>query len=143
MTVAQLANFNRELAQAEKIAEQRKKALEDVSAEDILSFSLKRELRAVEVEGVGRVYVYEPQSVAEKNAYQKHVKYDGEFAKISLDGMVDGIIARVRNSDGKPLFEQSQRAKLFEMSAEVLATIWNALGAETVTELTSDAAAKK
>lgn len=118
-----------------------KQQLQDVSAEDIIALALKRELRSADVPGIGRVYYYSPQSIAERDAYMKHVRFNGKDARISLEGMVDGIIARVRNKDGQPLFVQSQRDLVMKFSDEVVQAIWNALSEDQA--LTEDQAAKK
>lgn len=141
MSQAQLLTFHAERAAARERAEAKRKAMEDVSAEDILSLGLKRTLVSAAIEGVGRVYYYDPPSVAEGDAYHKHIRIDGEGTmRISLEGMVDGILARLKNKDGKPLFEQSQKPKLMQMSNEVIASIWTALKAEIATQ---EAAEKK
>lgn len=123
------------------IAEARQRVVLDASADQIIALALKRELLSVEVDGVGRVYYYSPQSVAERDAYHKHVRYDGEAARISLEGMIDGIVARVRNKDGKPLFDSSQRDLLMRLSNPVIQSIWNALGNEVA--VSEEDAAKK
>lgn len=143
MSTAQLLAFDLERARAREIAEAKRKAKQDVSAEDILSLALKRELTSAEVDGVGKIYFYMPQSVAERSAYLKHVSIDpvNSVVRISVEGVVDAIIARVRNKDGKPLFDQAQRPRIMAMSSEVLGAIWNALGDERV--LSEEQAKKK
>jgi hypothetical protein len=121
--------------------QQQKEALKDVSADEIIALALKRTLVRKDVDGLGRVYVYEPQSIAERDSYHKHIRFNGTEARISLEGMVDGIIARVRNSKGDTLFLPSQRDIVMRFSNEIIQAIWNALGEEQA--LTEDEAAKK
>jgi hypothetical protein len=121
--------------------QKQKAQVQDVSAEDIIALALKRTLVPKDVEGLGRVYVYEPQSVAERDSYHKHIRFNGTEARISLEGMVDGIIARVRNSKGEQLFTTAQRDLVMRFSNEVIQSIWNALGEEQA--ITEEQAAKK
>src|SRR5690349_21734825 len=100
----------------------------DVSAADILK--LRRELVPVDVPSVGRIYVYEPVSVAERDAYQKHMRFDGNGLTVSMGGIVDGIIARVRDKAGRLLFKESDRQSLLDGSAETAMAIWGAIGAD-------------
>lgn len=106
-------------------------------------FAFKRELRAAEVEGFGRIYYYFPQSVAEKNAYQKHVRFEAGAVTVNLEGLVDGIIARVRSADGRLMFTVQDRSRLFDASADLLMSIWIALGADVAEPMSQDEAEKK
>ena len=120
----------------------------DLSAESILG-SFRRELKFADIEGLGRdgrsgrVWYYHPQSVAEKDAYHKHIRYSEEGVKISMGAMIDGIIARVRNDKGAPMFTAQHREKLLQMDASLLQRIWNALGAEVAEPLSVADAEKK
>lgn len=102
----------------------------NATAEDFLS--IKRELKSAEVKGFGLVYYYDPPSVAERDAYEKHLRLttDGRTSavSISMEGIVDGIIARLKTADSRPLFFLHHRARLMEMPAEILMAIWEAIG---------------
>lgn len=105
----------------------------DATADDF--FVWERVKKSAEIdfgEGVGTktIYFYQPQTVSERDAYSRHVirYYDGG-ASISLEGMVDGIIARVKKADSTPMFYAHHKPKLLEMPNERLVEIWNALGA--------------
>jgi hypothetical protein len=106
-------------------------------------FLLRRELRFADVENLGRVYYYHPQSVAEKNSYQKHIRFEGEAVTISLDGLVDGIIARVKTAEGKPMFFVQDRQRLMDAPAEILMDAWAKLGAEEAEPMSQSEAEKK
>lgn len=101
----------------------------DVTADTLLSF--KRELREVVVEDIGRLYVYEPMSVTEREAYQKHMRIDESGMSISMLGMVDGIMARVRNKSGLLLFSSADRARLLDLPADRIMAIWSAIGGDS------------
>lgn len=116
----------------------------DAALEDF--FSIRRELKSCDIEGLGRIYFFTPQNVTERDAYHKHVKFDGQTMTVSLAGMVDGIIARVRTREGAQRFNATHRQRLFDMPSDLLLTIWNALGEEAASALsqeTVDVAAKK
>jgi hypothetical protein len=117
---------------------------QDATAAAILSF--RRELKSADVDELGMtVYFYDPPSVAEKEAHQKHMRYDGNGLSVSLLGIVDGIIARVRNKAGKTLFTEGDRARLLELPADRIMSIWNAIGGEAgrLSQALVDAAEKK
>lgn len=144
MSNVQALNFKQELVQAEAIAAQKKLALREISADDILTF--RRELKAVAVDGLGTVHVYEPVSVAERDAYHKHMRFDGHGVTISMGGIVDGIIARLRDKSGRKLFVEGNRQRLLDMPAETLLAIWHAIGGDSAKPLSDsmvDAAEKK
>lgn len=145
MSNVQALNFKQQLAEAQAVAEQKKLALRDLSAADILSF--RRELKAVSVDGLGTFYVYEPISVAERDAFQKHTRLDPitRLLHSTMRGIVDGIIARARNKNGVLLFSEVDQARLLEMPAERLLDIWNAIGGASaeLSEAMVDAAEKK
>lgn len=101
-------------------------ANEDATAEGILS--LTRTLKSADVEGVGTVYYYDPVSLAERAASQKHIRTDGESITIGLEGVVDGLMARLKDKDGKPMFFAQHRRRLMESPADRLQAIWNAIG---------------
>lgn len=104
-------------------------SVRDVTADTLLSF--KRELREVVVEDLGRFYVYEPQSVTEREAYQKHMRIDENGVSVSMLGMVDGILARVRGKNGLLLLSSADRARLLELPAERIMAIWSAIGGDS------------
>lgn len=138
-------HLNLVAAVASHAPQQDKPAPTDVSAADILG-SIRRELKAVDVDGLGRVYVYEPVSVAEREAYQKHMRYDEHGLSAPMGGIVDGIIARVRDKAGRKLFVEGNRQRLLDMSADTLLAIWHAIGGDSAKPLSSemvDAAEKK
>ena len=93
----------------------------NATAEDFLS--IKRELKSAEVKGFGLVYYYDPPSVAERDAYEKHLRLttDGRTSSvsISMEGIVDGIIARLKTADSRQLFFLHHRTRLMEMPAEM------------------------
>lgn len=113
----------------------------DATAQAILSF--RRELKSAEVEDVGTVYFYDPPSVAEREAYHKHMRMDESGLSISLIGMVDGVIARVKTANGAPMFSHSDRERLLEIPARTLMSIWHAIGGDRGKSLTVEEAAKK
>jgi hypothetical protein len=121
MTVAQLANFQRELAQAEKIAERRRiiAAAPEIPAEQILS-GFKRELVPANVEGFGVVYYYHPLSIAEHFAVQSKLTEDGAM---TAAGMVETLIALVRSSDGAPKFNDSHFKALMDAPTASVAAL--------------------
>lgn len=110
--------------------------IRDVTADTILRF--KREIKEVVIEDLGRVYVYEPQSVTEREAYQKHMRIDETGVSISMMGMVDGILARVRDKNGALLFSSADRPALLNMPAERLMAIWAAIGGDSTKGLSKD-----
>ena len=104
----------------------------DATAEDLLG-GFKRERKSAEVDGVGTIYYYDPPSVAERDAYYRHLRFEDGGMSISLEGIVDCIIARVKGSDNRPLFKQIHRARLLdEMSEERLLAIWRAIGGDNM-----------
>ncbi len=117
----------------------------DATADSILSF--RRELKSADVDGVGRIYFYDPPTVAEREASQKHMRMDEKGLTLSMFGMVDGVIARLKTADGRrPLFSSADRDRLLQMPARTLMALWNALGADQAKGLDGkmvDAAAKK
>jgi len=127
--MSKVAIFNAELAKAEEVSEAKRKAMQDLSLDDLFSF--RRELKHADVEGLGRVYFYAPQSVAEREEYQKHIRLSQDGISISMNGIVDGVIARVRTKDGKPLFQDADRKRLLGLSFETLTDIWNAMGGDS------------
>lgn len=112
----------------------------DGSAEDLI---LSRDLRHADVVGK-RWYFYWPPTVAEQNAYFKHIKYDAQGGmSISMEGIVDCLVARLKTKDGRQLF--SDRSILMAASEQTLLKIWSAIGADrsvAVSELV-EAAEKK
>lgn len=116
----------------------------DAKAEDF--FNWQREKKSAEVDGIGTIYYYDPQTVAERDAYERHMRYaDDGTVSVSLEGIVDGIIARVKNVDSKPLFYAHHRSKLMEMPYPQLSAIWRAIGGAAIKSAAplSDVAAKK
>lgn len=103
--------------------------VQEATADAILAF--RRELREIVIEDLGRLYVYEPQSVTEREAYQKHMRIDEAGMSISMLGMVDGIMARVRNKSGDLLFSSADRPRLLSLPAERIMAIWSALGGDS------------
>lgn len=103
----------------------------DATAEDLLG-GFKRERKSAEVEGVGTIYFYDPPSVAERDAYYRHLRFEDGGISISLEGIVDGIIARVKNAESKPLFRQIHRARLMDMPEDRLMAIWRAIGGDNM-----------
>jgi hypothetical protein len=97
----------------------------DGSAEDLF---LSRELRHADAVGK-RWYFYWPPTVAEQNAYFKHIKYDAQGGmSISMEGIVDCLVARLKTRDGRQLF--SDRSVLMAASEQTLLAIWGAIGAD-------------
>ncbi len=103
----------------------------DATAEALLG-NFKRELKSAEVEGVGTIYYYEPPSVSERNAYYRHLRFEDGGMSVSLEGIVDGIMARVKDANSKPLFRQIHRNRLMEMPEARLMAIWRAIGGASV-----------
>jgi hypothetical protein len=117
----------------------------DATAEQLLS-GFKREKKSAEVDGVGTVYFYDPPSVAERDAYYRHLRFEDGGVSITLEGIVDGIIARVKDANSRPLFKQIHRARILEeMSEERLMSIWRAIGGDKMRPAgdLSEAAEKK
>lgn len=105
----------------------------DATAEDLLG-GFKREKKSAEVDGVGTIYYYDPPSVAERDAFLRHVTQTDEGRVFSLEGIVDGIIARVKRADGKPMFFLHHRSRMLEeMSEARLLEIWRAIGGDKAT----------
>lgn len=113
----------------------------DATADAILNF--RRELKSAEVEGIGTIYYMDPPSVAEREAYQKHMRFDDGGFSVSMLGMVDGVIARVRTAGGRPLFNQADRPRLLDMPAGILISMWHAIGGDNAQSLSVEAAEKK
>ena len=105
--------------------------MSDATAEDLLG-SFKRERKSAEVDGVGTVYYYDPPSVGERDAYYRHLRFEDGGVSISLEGIVDGIIARLKNAESKPLFKQIHRARIMDMPEERLLAIWRAIGGDNM-----------
>lgn len=102
----------------------------DATAESLLN-GFKREKKSSEVEGVGTIYFYDPPTVAERDAYYRHLRFEDAGVSISLEGIVDCIIARVKDSESRPLFKQIHRARILdEMSEDRLMAIWRAIGGD-------------
>jgi hypothetical protein len=135
MTTRTHANLRTAVVTALQVTEQ-KPAPGEVSAEQILSF--RRELKPFDVPGLGRVHAYEPVNVAERDAYHKHLRFDGNGLTTSMGGIVDGIIARVRDKAGRLLFKEGDRARLLELPAETALAIWNTLGGDSADQLSED-----
>lgn len=110
----------------------------DATAEDILGgpSGWKRQKKSAEVEIAGEkrtIYYYDPPSVAERDAFQSQIKYaDSGEKSFSLAAIVDGIIARVKDANGRPLFRQIHRSRMLEMPQDVLLDIWSAIGGANV-----------
>lgn len=101
----------------------------DATAETLLS-GFKRERKSAEVEGVGTIYFYDPPSVAERDAYYRHLRVDDNGMSVSLEGIVDGIIARVKDANSRPLFRLIHRERLMEMPEDRLMSVWRAIGGD-------------
>jgi hypothetical protein len=102
MTVAQLRKFEAELADAEKIAAQRK-ALPELTADEILEgFRKQRERRSADVEGFGRIYYFHPMTAAERYELQEKLE---KVDQITAKDLVTIVIARACNADGSPKFK--------------------------------------
>lgn len=102
----------------------------DATAEQLLG-GFKREKKSAEVEGVGTIYFYDPPSVAERDVYYRSLRFEDGGVSISLEGIVDGIIARVKDANSRPLFKQIHRARMLEeMTEERLMAIWRAIGGD-------------
>jgi hypothetical protein len=135
-------NFKQQLAEAEVIAAKKKADMADASATSILS--LTRELKSAIAEGIGVVYFYDPPSVLEREASQKHMRFDQKGMSISMLGVVDGVLARVRTKDGRLMFKEEDRKRLLDLPATSILEIWHAIGGEQgkLAELVSDAEKK-
>jgi hypothetical protein len=142
MSSAAVLNFRQELAQAEVVAAKKKAEMADASASSILS--LTRELKAATVENIGVVYFYDPPSVLEREASQKHMRFDPKGVSISMLGIVDGIMARVRTKDARLMFKDEDRKRLLDLPADAILGIWHAIGGAEgkLDELIADAAKK-
>ena len=103
----------------------------DASAEDLLN-GFKRERKSAEVEDIGTIYYYDPPSVAERDAYYRHLRFEDGGVSVSLEGVVDGIIARVKNAESKPLFRQIHRQRLMDMPEARILAIWRAIGGDNM-----------
>ncbi len=112
----------------------------DATAEDFLR-NFKRERKSAEIEGVGTIYFYDPPTVAEAEAYFQHIRLDEHGRSMSIEGIVEGIIARVKGADNKPLFRKIHRSRLIdEMSVDKLLEIWRAIGGEQAYRSTGELA---
>lgn len=136
-------DFKQELAEAEAISERRKKA--STAAETVAAMlSFRRELKRVDVPGLGPLFVLRPMSVTEREAYHKHTRWSPTGLSQSMLGFVDGIIARARDESGRLVFNESHRDKLLDFSAEQIRAIWDAMGDEPAfSDVLIDAAEKK
>lgn len=118
---------------------QRKKAAAVVTAEDILSLVLKRELRSAVIEGVWpdpkTIYFFHPPSIADLDAYAKHAIADGN--QVSVHGIVAALIARARDETGAQLFKAEDAKTLMLLSGHDLMRIWNAFGEFTASPIES------
>jgi hypothetical protein len=109
MTNVAALNFSKELADAEKIAADRR-ATPELSAEDILA-GFKRELRSVAVAGFGTVYYYYPLSIAEYFDFRSKIEEDDAM---TARNMVNSIISFARNSDGSLKFKPEHADALLQ-----------------------------
>lgn len=126
MTVAQLKNFQREIASAEKIVMQRKMdAAEaaEISTEDLLA-SLKRELRSVSVAGWGKVFYYYPLSIEEYLALQARTSADGSM---TATGIAQTIVDLARKGDGTPKFTAEHVGMLTQAAPDRLTRLAKAV----------------
>lgn len=104
--------------------------MSDATAEGLLG-GVKREKKSAEVGDLGTIYYYDPPSVAERDAYYRHLRFEDGCVSITLEGIVDGIIARVKDVNSRPLFKQIHRSRILaEMSEERLMAIWRAIGGD-------------
>lgn len=118
--------------------------MSDATAEDFLRIA--RVLREVDVPGFGTVYVNDPPTVAERDASNKHFRIDPDDGTIStsLEGIVDGVIARLKDKDGRPVFRQIHRKRMLdEMAPATLLAIWGAIGGDGASDAALVAEAKK
>jgi len=111
----------------------------DATAEDVLK-AWKREKKSAEIEGVGTIYFYDPPTVAEAQAYFQHIRIDEHGRSMSMDGMVEGVMARVKGADSRPMFRQIHRARLMDLPTEKLLEIWHAIGGEAAFRGTAELA---
>lgn len=104
----------------------------DATAETLLG-GITRERKSADIPGCGTIYWWDPPTVAERDAYYRHVRIEDGAMTVSLEGIVDYIVARVRGADNQPLFRAVHRSRLLaEMTEDRLMQIWRAIGGDAM-----------
>lgn len=97
----------------------------------------QRELKSITIperfKGLGgkTVYFYDIVTIGERRAATQFNRIDAETGTVVLDeeAVVEGLIARLRKSDGSPLFFRTYKRELLtQSSADLLRWIWQAIG---------------
>lgn len=105
----------------------------NATAED---FFAKRERKSVDVEigsEMRTIFYYDPPSVAERDAFIRGVTHTEQGLMFGLDAIVDGIMARVKDENSRPLFKKIHRSRMLEeMSEPQLMAIWRAIGGDSM-----------
>jgi len=100
--------------------------VQDLAQADFLTCA--RTLEHADVRGWGRVYFYTPVSLAEARVAQRHQRTDGETISIDLEGVADGLIARLKDRNGQPLLFGHHKRRLMDQDVSKLMAVWNAIG---------------
>lgn len=80
--------------------------------------------------GGKKVYFYTPITIEERVEARKRIAYstDGTMS-IDEEGVVEGLMARLRNENGQRIFFAQHRKELMSMmDAELLSWLWQSIG---------------
>lgn len=80
--------------------------------------------------GGKKAYYYTPITIEERVEARKRIRYsaDGSMS-IDEEGVVEGLMARLRNEKGERIFFSQHRRELMSMmDAEMLSWLWQAIG---------------
>jgi hypothetical protein len=108
--------FDAELAKAEAIAAARR-AVPELTADEILAGFKTRELTEAAIDGFGRVYYYHPMTATERFEILGKLE-DGDT--ITAKDLAQIVIARTLNADGSQKFAPAHAAALLEAPAASL-----------------------
>jgi hypothetical protein len=108
--------FDAELAKAEEIAAARR-AIPELTADEILAGFKTRELKEAVIDGFGRVFYFHPMTASER--FEILAKLEGGDT-ITAKDLAQIVIARTLDADGHPKFSPDHAAALLEAPAASL-----------------------
>lgn len=122
-----------------KLKEQQKK----LTIDDLMS--LQRRLVEIFPEGFSdRYFMYVPLSVTESAVFQRNLRStDSGESAFDPSGVVDLMIACIKDEDGRPRFTSQQRASLLDKPHDIIGQFWTAMSKAKAPESFTTAEAEK
>lgn len=122
-----------------KLKEEQKK----LTFDDLMS--LKRHLVEIFPEGFAdRYFMYVPLSVTESAVFQRNLrKTENDESAFDPAGVVDLMIACIKDQDGRPRFTVQQRTALLDKPNDIIGRFWTAMAKAKAPESFGQAEAEK